>query len=167
MKTVQETSMKRTTLLFILVAVAGVLVGGSAFRNSNAGIVRTVQAHEEEEGCTLATLQGTYLFTVRLDNRSDLPDPKLPGVVAGVRTFDGAGNLSQVASDSMGGVITQRIAATGTYTLDSDCIGTMTIRGRPWDIFVAEDGSEGVGTRTDPGTIAAQTFKKRSRNDSR
>jgi hypothetical protein len=56
--------MKRTTLSFILVAVAGVLAGGSAFRNSNAGIVRSVQAHEEE-GCTLATLQGTYLFTVR------------------------------------------------------------------------------------------------------
>ena len=154
--------MKRTTLLFILVAVVGVLAGGSVFRNSNAGIVRSVQA-QEEEGCTLATLQGTYLFTVRLDNHSDLPDPKLPGVVAGVRTFDGAGNLSQVASDSMGGVITQRIAATGTYTLDSDCIGTMTIRGRPWDIFVAEDGSEGVATRTDQGTIAAQTFKKRSK----
>ncbi len=48
--------MKRTTLLFILVAVAGVLVGGSVFRNSNAGIVRSVQA---QEGCTLATLQGT------------------------------------------------------------------------------------------------------------
>jgi hypothetical protein len=78
-----------------------------------------------------------------------------------VRTFDGEGNLSQVASDSMGGVITQRIAAMGTYTLDSDCTGTMTIRGRPWDIFVTEDGSEGVGTRTDHGTIAAQTFKKR------
>ncbi len=149
--------MKRTTLLFILLAVVGVLVGGSVFRNSNAGIVRSVQAHE---GCTLATLQGTYLFTVRLDNRSDLPDPKRPGVVAGVRTFDGEGNLSQVASDSMGGVITQRIAATGTYTLDSDCIGTMTINGRPWDIYVAEDGGEGVGTRTDDGTIAAQTFKK-------
>jgi len=160
MKPFKEASMKRTTLLFILVAVAGVLVGGSVFRNGNAGIVRSVQA---QEGCTLTTLQGTYLFTVRLDNRSDLPDPKLPGVVAGVRTFDGAGNLSQVASDSMGGVITQRIAATGTYTLDSDCIGTMTIRGRPWDIFVAEDGSEGVATRTDDGTIAAQTFKKRSK----
>src|SRR5713226_7387350 len=114
--------MKRTTLLFILVAVAGVLVGGSVFRNSNARIVRSVQA---QEGCTLATLQGTYLFTVRLDNRSDLPNSKLPGVVAGVRTFDGAGNLSQVASDSMGGVITQRIAATGTYTLDSNCIALL------------------------------------------
>src|SRR5260370_33510835 len=91
------------------------LVGGSVFRNSNAGIVRSVQ---EQEGCTLATLQGTYLFTVRLDNRSNLPDPRLPGVVAGVRTFDGAGNLSQVASDSMSGVITHRIAATWTYTLD-------------------------------------------------
>jgi hypothetical protein len=152
---------------FIVATAVGLFAFGPApFRQARLGIVRSVQA-QEKEGCTLATLQGTYLLTVRLDTRSDLPDPMLPGVVAGVRIFDGAGNLSQVASDSMGGVITQRIAATGTYTLDSQCIGTMTIRGRPWDIFVAEDGSEGVGTRTDPGTIAAQTFKKRSGNGSR
>jgi hypothetical protein len=54
----------------------------------------------------------------------------------------------------------ERIAATGTYTVDSNCIGTMTIRGRNWDMYVAQDGSEGVGTRTDDGTISAQTFNR-------
>jgi len=118
------------------------------------------EGHHHNEGCTLAALQGNYLVTVRQDNRIDAPDPMLPQVVAGIRTFDGEGNLSQVVSDSRGGTITRRIAATGTYTLDSNCMGTMTINGRNWDIYVAEDGSEGVGTRTDEDTIAAQTFKR-------
>ena len=149
-------SMKQRRLL-ILVAVAGALIGGSVLRNSEAGSAHSVR---EQEGCTLATLQGNYLVTVRLDNRIDAPDPMLPQVAAGIRTFDGEGNLSQVLSDSQGGTIHQRIAAMGTYTLDSNCMGTMTINGRNWDIYVAEDGSEAVGTRTDDGTIGAQTFKR-------
>ncbi len=80
-----------------------------------------------------------------------------------MRTFDGAGNLSQVLTLSFGGEITRRLFNTGTYTLDSDCTGTMTIAGtNHWDIFVARDGSEGVGVRTDDGIIGALlTFKKR------
>ena len=148
--------MKRIKLV-ILAAVVGMLVGGSVFYNSNAAIVPRVHA---QEGCTLTTLQGNYLVTVRRDNRIDPLDPMLPLVAAGIRTFDGEGNLSQVASDSRGGTITRQIAATGIYTLDSDCKGTMTINGRHWDIYVAEDGSEGVATGTDDGTIAAQTFKR-------
>ncbi len=151
--------MKRTTLLFILVAVAGVLVGGSVFRNSNAGIVRSVRA---QEGCTLATLQGNYVYIVRADTRSDLPDPGFPTVVVGARTFDGAGNLSGVDTVSRGGQITRGGTNTGTYTLGSDCTGTMTISGvRNWDIVVASDGSEAAAIRTDEGTIATQSFKKR------
>ncbi len=126
----------------------------------SSGVVWAEGHHHNREGCTLATLQGNYLVTGRQDNRSDAPDPMLPSVVAGIRTFDGEGNLSQVVSDSRGGTITRRIAATGTYTLDSNCMGTMTINGRNWDIYVAEDGSEGVGTRTDDGTIFVQTFKR-------
>ena len=118
------------------------------------------EGHHHNEGCTLATLQGNYLVTVRQDNRIDAPDPMLPQVVAGIRTFDGEGNLSQVVSDSRGGTITRRAAATGTYTLDSNCMGTMTINGRNWDIYVAEDGSEGIGSRTDDGFIGSQTFKR-------
>jgi hypothetical protein len=148
--------MKQRKLL-ILVAVAGALIGGAVLRNSEAGSAHSVRG---QEGCTLATLQGNYLVTVRQDNRIDPLDPMLPQVVAGIRTFDGEGNLSQVVSDSQGGTIHRQIAAAGTYTLDSNCMGTMTINGRNWDIYVAVDGSEAVGTRTDDGTIAAQTFKR-------
>jgi hypothetical protein len=146
-------SQKRTGLGFLL----AVSFFGLAVSN---GVVLAEDHHHNREGCTLATLQGDYLVTVRLDNRSDASDPMLPQVGAGIRTFDGEGNLSQVASDSRGGTITRRIAATGTYTLDSNCMGTMTINGRHWDIYVAEDGSEGIGSRTDDGFIGSQTFKR-------
>jgi hypothetical protein len=64
----------------------------------------------------------------------------------------------------MNGVITRQVAATGIYTLDSNCIGTMTIAGvRNWDIYVAEDGSEGVAVNTKEGDITSQTFRKGNR----
>ncbi len=137
-----------------VVSLAVVLCSLAVFN----GVVWAEGHHHK--GCTLATLQGNYLVTVRLDNRIDPLDPMLPQVAAGIRTFDGEGNLSQVVSDSQGGTIHRQTAAAGTYTLDSNCMGTMTINGRNWDIYVAVDGSEAVGTRTDDGTIGAQTFKR-------
>jgi hypothetical protein len=126
-----------------------------------AGGLSERSSHHE---CSNATLQGDYLFTNRADSRSDQPDPRRPAVAAGVRTFDGAGNLSQLHTFSTGGVITRREVLTGTYTLDSDCTGTMTIAGtRHWDIFVAEDGSDGLGVQTDEGDIRSTTFRKGNR----
>lgn len=121
----------------------------------------------EDKRCTMVTLQGDYLFRVLNLSRSDRPDPRRPLVAAGVRTFDGEGNLSQVTTASAGGQITRRVVEVGTYTLDSDCTGIMAIRGtdgvvRNWDIFVATDGNEGVGTGTNTAvpTIAQQTFNR-------
>ncbi len=111
--------------------------------------------------CSEATLQGEYLIIGRADSRSDLPNPMLPLVFAGVRTFDGTGNLSQVETVSRGGVIVRGQVDTGTYTLDSNCIGEMTVATRTFDIFVARDGSEGVAVGTTEGGIGTHTFKQR------
>lgn len=130
---------------------------------SSKGILPKAHAGEDSEKkeCSLATLRGVYLFTSTEASPSDRPDPLKPFAAAGLRAFDGEGNISQVASFSQNGVITQHAVGTGTYTLDSDCTGTMTSAGRVhWDIFVATDGSEGVAVRTDDGNIGILTFKK-------
>ncbi len=149
--------MKRTTLLVIPVAVASMLLGGLVFRNGRAGIVRRVHA---QEGCSVATLQGNYLF----DGRTDAPEYAhdalgFPGLNAGLGTFDGAGNLSQVSTVSNGGNITQGLHESGVYTLGADCTGTITIADMiHFDIFVSSDGSELVSIRTDDGRIGFKIY---------
>ena len=155
---------KRLTLTIALgvASMLALIIGLASSAGGQAG--GGLSEGSKHRGCSEATLQGAYLFSARGDSPSDSPDPTLPIVVAGVRTFDGEGKLSQVNTVSMGGVITRQRPDTGTYTLDSNCIGTMTIAGvRNWDIYVAEDGSEGVGVSTNEGRITNQTFRKGSR----
>jgi hypothetical protein len=156
----------RSTLKAVL---ASVLVGGFVFQNGRAGIARRVHAQvhgvQAHERCSLATLQGAYLFYNRNDASGYAHDPLFPELVVGLRTFDGEGNLSQVWDRSRGGDITLRSEDAGVYTLGRDekgrCIGTMLIAGqRNWDLFVNEDGSEGVAIRTDPGKIGFGTLKR-------
>ena len=165
--------MKRPSIQSTLkVVLASVLVGGFAFQTGRAGNVRgvhpqalAVSPSHAQEGCSLATLQGEYLFY----NRNDAPGyagSLFPELVVGLRTFDGEGNLRQVWDRSRGGEITLRSEDAGVYTLGPDdkgrCIGTMLIAGdRNWDLFVTEDGSEGVAFRTDDGKIGFGTLKRR------
>lgn len=155
--------MKRTVVLFIFAVVfASALVAGLLFRGGNAGLVRSVQAKEKEEGCTLETLQGEYLFTGGAQaNINQRDNPTYPRVFAGVVTFDGAGNISGLETRSRGGQINRRITFAGTYTLDSDCTGTVAGDSTNWDMFVNRDGSEGNLIRYDDGAIATRSFKKR------
>ncbi len=149
--------MKRTTLWMVVVAVAGMLLGGLVFRNGRAGIVRRVQA---QEGCSVATLQGAYLF----DGRTEAPGyahdaAGFPGLNAGVATFDGEGNLSQVSTVSNGGDITRGLRESGVYTLGADCTGTVTLGGvSNFDIYVSSDGTELVAIRTDGEKIGFKTY---------
>jgi hypothetical protein len=151
-----------TTVLGIAGVVALVSGLSSTARGQAAG------KHSERNGqggCSEATLQGDYLIAVRTDARSDSPDPTFPRVAAGIRTFDGAGKLSQVTTVNSGGQITHDVDVQGTYTLGSNCTGRMTIGGsRNWDIYVAANGTEGVAVAIGDGVTAAavaiQTFKK-------
>ena len=153
--------MKRSIALFIFVVVfASMLVVGLVFRSGNAGLVPNMQA--KEKGCTLDTLEGEYLFTGRADRAPGQPETNFPLVIAGVYTFDGAGNLSSFFTVSAGGNILRGQTITGTYTLESDCSGTLHFEdGRNFDLFVSRDGSEGNAIRTDNGTIVTRSFKKR------
>lgn len=77
--------------------------------------------------CSQATLNGAYAFTV---HGAILAGPAA-GVVDGIAltVFDGHGNLQQVDAVAHNGTVaTLWRPGTGTYSLNSNCTGTMNIQ---------------------------------------
>jgi hypothetical protein len=83
-----------------------------------------VTAHDRE--CTNSTIKGDYAFTIH----GQILTPGGPLLVDGIAktTFDGDGKLTQVAAVAINGNIPLLWSpSTGTYTVNSDCTGTMTL----------------------------------------
>jgi hypothetical protein len=117
-------------------------------------------AGENKARCTLATLKGLYMFA-----QSGSIVGLGPQAVTGKDIFYGNGNFDSLATISVNGVISVA-PAPGTYTLNSDCTGTVTIPMEPvapdvhLDIYVAPDGSEFFTIETDTGTVLAGTIQR-------
>jgi hypothetical protein len=104
--------------------------------------------------CSAGKLQGRYVFTGQGIN-----------LHYGAFDFDGAGNFSGKQTSLRHKVSMQREALSGTYALDADCTGTMTLEGQPggtahWDVFVTSDGKKGRMIRTDAGATGVRTFEQ-------
>jgi len=114
-------------------------------------------AGEKEEKCTLATLNGQYLF----NGWGTLFPPAFgvtsvsTGTSAGFHVFNGDGTGTDFVTFSVNGVV--QVSSSSfpiTYTLNPDCTGTYQVPGTPtlhFDIFVAVDGSALTVIETDPG----------------
>jgi hypothetical protein len=152
--------MKRTVISAVF-AVVGLASMPLQAADSNSTEPVLSRADQPPKNCSLATLRGTYLLTARLDAPAYAHVSGVPQVVGGLRTLDGAGNISGPATVNGGGVIAQHVNAPGVYILNADCTGTMTNAGtRHYDIFAAPDGSEIVGIRTDPGVVEILKLKR-------
>jgi hypothetical protein len=82
------------------------------------------KAHPNE--CTDSTIRGTYAFTIH----GQIFTPNGPILIDGIAktTFDGEGNLTQVDAVAQNGLIGQVWRpGTGTYNVNADCTGTMTV----------------------------------------
>jgi len=75
----------------------------------------------DDYGCSNATLKGEYAFGVTNLTR--------PQVVAGIKVFDGNGNLTQrdYIGDSVPAEFAPQGQERGTYTVNPDCTGSMVI----------------------------------------
>jgi hypothetical protein len=85
----------------------------------------------DDFGCSNATLKSEYAFGVTGYTPPGLPDGP-PSVVAGIKTFDGKGNLTQ--RDYRGDTLPAQFSPAtgphqekGTYIVDPDCTGSMVI----------------------------------------
>jgi hypothetical protein len=121
-------------------------------------------AGESERGCTLATLKGLYMFAQ--SGYVTISGSLVPQGVTGKAVFYGNGKFDSLAILSIGGTIIPDDAAPGTYTLNSDCTGTVTVLMKAptpdvhLDIFVAPDGDKFFGIQTDPGNVLSGTEQR-------
>ncbi len=121
--------------------------------------------------CSVATLEGRYVFTGR-----GFIEPIEPGVERlhyGVFVFDGRGRMTGKQTSSRGGKIGRELLE-GSYTVGADCSGTLRFRhvDQPgsrtygpgvtisWDMYITQDGRTGHIMRTDEGTMAVRTFHR-------
>jgi hypothetical protein len=112
--------------------------------------------------CDLATLKGRYVFTGR--GFIEAVQPGIPRVHYGSFEFDGAGKLTGRQSSSRGGKI-GRENLQGTYMMNADCSGTVTLGGivgaeTHWDFYLTEDRRRGHMIRMDEGNMAVRSFEK-------
>jgi hypothetical protein len=90
----------------------------------------------------------------------------VPLGVTGKAVFHGNGGFDSLATLSIGATIVPDDAAPGTYTVNSDCTGTVTVHMTPptpdvhLDIFVAPDGDKLFHIETDPGTVLSGTEQR-------
>jgi hypothetical protein len=125
-------------------------------------IVSTPVHAEAQGSCNPATLKGRYVFTGR--GFIEAVQPGIPRVHYGFFEFDGAGKLTGKQSSSRGGKI-GRENLQGSYTLEADCTGAITLGGivgsaTHWDLYLTEDRKRGHMIRMDEGNMAVRSFEK-------
>jgi hypothetical protein len=139
--------MKRATLWAIGVSLA--LSGGMA--QGYAG--------EKEDKCTLATLNGQYLFAGPATLFPPAFGVTAPAIAAsaGFHIFSGDGTGTDFVTLTVNGV-NQNVPSPVpiTYTLNPDCTGTYSVQNGPsLIIFVAIDGSALTVIEATPGVSAS------------
>jgi hypothetical protein len=128
------------------------------------GIVPTAQADDHGE-CASASLQGSFGFT-STGTLLALPPPLAgPFGEIGRQTFDGQGNTEATATLSANGNI-NRVTIQGTYVVNPDCTGSMTLFISPLgvtahlDFVIDDDGAELRAIATGSGTIETRVYRK-------
>jgi hypothetical protein len=114
--------------------------------------------------CTDSTIKGSYAFTIH----GQILTPGGPLLVDGIAktTFDGNGELTQVSAVAINGNIPLIWSpSSGTYTVNSDCTGTMTLisTGQPTlhlAILVSQSGNH-IHTVITDGAFAATSDAER------
>ena len=120
-------------------------------------------------GCSNATLKGAYAFSVLT-----VAEATGPGVVVGLGTFDGQGGFKQIDFPGNGGtdmgLTAFRTGQTGTYTVNPDCTGFMTINlgsavGTVENALVISNGGRSIhaviATFTAPGNTLVTPLQSR------
>jgi len=121
-----------------------------------------VQARARE--CTNSTITGTYAFTVH----GQILTPGGPVLIDGITktTFDGDGELTQLSAVAINGNIPLVWSpSTGTYTVNADCTGTMTLisTSQPplhFAILISQSGNHIHTVITDPGFAATSDAER-------
>ena len=121
-------------------------------------------AHAQNKGCSNDSLRGTFAYTSTGFIASP-PEIAGPLVEVGTQSFDGTGNTTATATLSQNGNILP-VTVTGTYTVNPDCTGTMTLQVSPIAVtvhvfFVIDDSLNGFqAIETDPGLVITRIGRR-------
>jgi hypothetical protein len=136
--------------------------------NSHRGILPSVQAQvtdsEHRETCSVRSLRGGYgIIFQGFGTMAPVPaltGAFLPAAGVGVVKFDGSGSISLTDTVSSGGKVAL-LSTTGTYSVASDCTGTLTAQGAAsWNFVIVHDGRQILAINTIQGRVAAVNLEK-------
>jgi hypothetical protein len=134
------------------------------------GIAPKAQAWEDKE-CSNATLHGSFGYTSTGTLLPSFVPPPFAGPFGevGRQTFDGKGNTQATATLSSNGNISQGVTIEGTYSVKTDCTGSMTLNIASLgatvhaDFVINDDGAEIRAIGTDSGLVESRVYKKQFR----
>lgn len=151
--------MKRTiTTFFAIAALAATVVWVFPMKHG-VSVLPVVHAQNQngQGGCSLASLNGAYAVERQGTFVAQLPGLPPPPVLFGeasIAHFNGAGSFLGSATVNIGGTVANP-AFTGTYTVNSDCTGTVTVSVPSFQLTLHEavvviaGGQRYIGTATD------------------
>ena len=129
------------------------------------GTVPSAEAQDHQ--CSNASLVGSFGFT----GTGTVFNPSVSLFAqVGRQTFDGKGNTDATANTSINGA-SFPVTIKGTYTVNPDCTGSLTLHVSPVDITVhadlvmVSDGAEFRAIVTDPGSVVTFVAKKQFRKE--
>jgi hypothetical protein len=143
-----KTKLVKSIMSSLLFACALVSLG-AAMAQGTSGFAR---ADRVSDSCGAHTLRGSYLFATHGWNIvGGVAQPK--AIVEGI-DFNGDGTLvSPFATVSINGTILHSSGSLGTYTVNTDCTGTVSFTGgASFDIFVEQNGKQLWMIQTGPGS---------------
>lgn len=144
--------MKRSIVVLISVILfVGMLV---------LGVVSKMHAQNSqgELQCSNATFQGTYavrstgFFQGTASPTTTTPSTN-PDAAVGVITADGVGGASGTAVLSINGAISPPTTVTGTYTVNANCTGSITIGGATEFLAITTSGARAFFINETPGSV--------------
>ena len=129
------------------------------------GTVPGAQAQDHQ--CSNASLVDSFGFT----GTGTVFDPSASLFAqVGRQTFDGKGNTEATATTSVNGA-SFPVTIKGTYTVNPDCTGFLTLHVSPVgitvhaDFVIVSDGEEFRAIVTDPGSVVTVVAKKQFRKE--
>jgi hypothetical protein len=125
-------------------------------------VVSNVEAQNRDKNCSDRTFKGSYGFISTGHRIGDIPGLRAN---VGLFTADGKGNISASGTKSKDGLITQYKNIAGTYTVNSDCTGSITWTKSDGEEkyvdFVIVDGNNEIFTiDADDGRVKTGIIKK-------
>lgn len=156
--------MKRTISLLLTIAMLAAVATLVPAVKHHFTVLPVVHA---QSGCTDATLTGNYaiIWSGFATPSNSTTGNEVPWAGAGVVKYDGVGNFSASWTNALNGRILTGLTAAGTYTVNSNCTGSLSFtNGDVTDvtanIVIVGGGAEVFAIDTTAGATLALDLKK-------